>query len=397
MRFQPSRRAVIVVTILGLLCITPGFVMVMAGQYRTGRIKRNLSPFEEAITVSSESVDPANEGRAVHVTGFARGEETLKDPEFDIEVNGIVLSRDVQICQCLRRNTQVDHPGFKGKISKEVHTKVYRTEVFVSGWCSEHPLRTEDKPYEDMRFCSSNVRIGGYKLSDELLQYLKPEDDLGESQTLHDQPVEDGFALFPEYYDCQDNKFYNIRGDREGFATEHGKGRRLIGRGNAAWRSRDHVSRVGDVRVKFKVAGPQGLSVIGMQSGDTLVPCELRTGESVGIIMAGNRSSDSMVDAYTYKNTGVFWNHLSVVGGFLLILIGVLFVIMPWRVQVDSVSKIAVIVLLAGGGVGLLGMSFGAMPVLPVRALILLLSSAMLIALAAKLMLRPKSGVMGAF
>jgi hypothetical protein len=51
------------------------------------------------ISISADTVNPANEGKLVHVAGLATTDETLTDPDFRVSAKAIKLNREVQMYQ----------------------------------------------------------------------------------------------------------------------------------------------------------------------------------------------------------------------------------------------------------------------------------------------------------
>jgi hypothetical protein len=64
-------------------------------------VKPQISGFsqQELVTVDASSVDPANEGKLVHLTAKAVTDETLADDMFGVSANAIKLRRNVEMYQ----------------------------------------------------------------------------------------------------------------------------------------------------------------------------------------------------------------------------------------------------------------------------------------------------------
>ena len=71
--------------------------------WNEGRAVKRAEALQEGggavVTVSADKVDPANEGKLVHLTGAATTTETLADAEFGITTNALKLRRVAEMYQ----------------------------------------------------------------------------------------------------------------------------------------------------------------------------------------------------------------------------------------------------------------------------------------------------------
>ena len=86
--------------VIGLVLFIAAFPILF---WNEGRAVREYKTLNEGagnvITLPQATVSAGNEGRLVHVTGWAETDETLVDPEFSVAVNAIKLRRRVEMYQ----------------------------------------------------------------------------------------------------------------------------------------------------------------------------------------------------------------------------------------------------------------------------------------------------------
>jgi len=84
----------------GILLILIAVVLLFWNEGRAVKRYKTLQEGRGAVvSVSVTTVDPANEGKLIHVTGTAETDATLTDPIFGISVNAVKLRRSVEMYQ----------------------------------------------------------------------------------------------------------------------------------------------------------------------------------------------------------------------------------------------------------------------------------------------------------
>ncbi|MEL6346950.1 MAG: hypothetical protein AAFV53_27805, partial [Myxococcota bacterium] len=83
----------------GLLFIL-AFPWIFWNECSAVRVAKSLTEGAGAVvSVSADIVDPANEGKLIHISGTSATPEILTDPDFGFSLNAIKLSRDVEMYQ----------------------------------------------------------------------------------------------------------------------------------------------------------------------------------------------------------------------------------------------------------------------------------------------------------
>src|SRR5687768_4768732 len=92
--------ASIVGVVFGVGMFIAGFPVLWWNEGRAVRTARSLEEGAGAVVpVSPARVDPANEGKLVHLSGRATTSEILADPLFKVSANALRLRREVQMYQ----------------------------------------------------------------------------------------------------------------------------------------------------------------------------------------------------------------------------------------------------------------------------------------------------------
>ena len=85
---------------VGFVLVGAGIVLLFLNEGRAVKRAKALDPGSAAVvSVAAASVDPANEGKLVHLTGTATTDEILMDPEFAISAQALHLRRNVEMYQ----------------------------------------------------------------------------------------------------------------------------------------------------------------------------------------------------------------------------------------------------------------------------------------------------------
>src|SRR5687768_7217856 len=86
--------------VIGILMMIGALPMLFWNEGRAVRTAESLGEGRgAAVSVSSEKVDPAKEGKLVHTMGRAKTADTVSDPVFGVSANAIALRRKVEMYQ----------------------------------------------------------------------------------------------------------------------------------------------------------------------------------------------------------------------------------------------------------------------------------------------------------
>ena len=289
--------------VFGLLLVAVAFPLLF---WNEGRSVKRYKTLKEGggsvVSVPSDRVDAANEGRLVHLTGTADTQETLTDAVFGISAPALKLRRAVEMYQWDERSQSKTKEKLGGGTETET------TYTYSKTW-SERPIASAGFkqpsghqnpgafPYESEVVTAAQVTLGAFTLSPALVDKIDQSEPLAVSAE----------TLLPEL--PKKAKPY----------------------GGGFYLGADPASpQVGDVRVMFRVTKPAEVSVIARQAGASFAPFVTQAGGSIELLQAGARSSAEMIQKAQQDNRIVTW--LIRLGGFLLMLIGLNVVFRPLSV-----------------------------------------------------------------
>lgn len=290
---------------------------------------RSLEEGQGAVLgVASDAVDPANEGRLVHLTGHAQTAETLRDPDFGVSATAIQLVRTAEMYQWQERESDEtrDKPGGGTETVKTYrYFKTWSEKAIDSGLFHSSTSATNPGPlpFPSKTFVAKAVRLGAFTLSRPLVEELKQQEPLRVTGTMA--------TVLPR-----------------------STGMRLVDGG--FYRGLDPASpRVGDLRVHFSVVRPQTVSVVAAQLGRSFAPYQTRAGDTLLMLEAGPRSAESMFRLAGAVEGVLTWILRCV--GFAFVFVGVLLVFRPLAVLGSVVPAVGP---LLGAGLWLFSLGFAA-------------------------------------
>lgn len=298
--------------------ILRGIVMFVAGIpllfWNEGRAvsttKTNDEGAASVVEADVQSVDPAQEGKLVHLVGEATTADVLSDEAYGVSETAIRLERKIEMYQWVESADTREEKKLGGKIER---TTVYS---YSKEWCgsavdsdgfkeSGHvnpPARVTLGLTEQS---ARNVTLGVRRLTDAQIARIGGSVPL---KTMY-QPV-------------TTNEFFEITGTVP-------------------------EPKVGDIRVTFGVTRPHVVTVVAAQRGDSFTPYTAKTGRSISHVMEGAVDAAGVFAAAERGNTFLTWILRLV--GLLLMYWGVSAVLRPLQVLADVVPFIGAIV---GFGIG---------------------------------------------
>lgn len=303
-------------------------VLLFWNEGRAVRTARSLAEGAAAvIPIDAATVDPANEGKLVHLTAEAAATgERLTDNLFGVSATALRLRRKVEMYQW--KETRRTRNRQSGSRSETVTTYDYSTV-----W-SEEVIKSDDfhrpshenpklKPLPSRDFTANPVALGAFTLSPAWVEQIENwqsvrvnkeqlaavrEDLRGRLQ------VEDGYFYLPA----------RVAGPTTAAADTQ-----------PVDPEQEEDWGVGDVRVSFAVAPATTVSVLARQVGTGFEPYQTKAGDRIGKLMVGSRTAAEMFAEERRESTALTW--LGRVGGFLGLWVGLMFVLGPLRVLADVV------------------------------------------------------------
>jgi Leucine-rich repeat (LRR) protein len=289
---------------LGAVLILAGLGMAAYGEYSGIRTAQALeSGASNVVTVASDKIDPANDGKLVHVVGEAATKDTLSDPEFGVNVNAIRLSRKTEMYQWQEKketkkkgnNTETTYNYDPIWSAKLIDSKNYKTRGH------DNPPQL---PFEDKSWQAKEVTVGAFALAPGLIDKIKGDERL----TVTDP----GEGKLPNKVKVADGIFY--------FGEDAAR------------------PVVGDSKTEFKVVKPGTLSVVAKQGKTGLEPFDDGAGHTHAYVQTGNHSAQEMFEGQGTVAGVMTWGFRLI--GFILLAAGIYLVSQP---RVDSADTMPVV------------------------------------------------------
>ena len=263
------------------------------------RYKALKSAGGAVVEVASNKVDPAMEGKLIHISGEAKTSGPLADPEFGISEEAIKLIRKVEMYQWVE---QVDSKT-ENKVGGGTETK--KTYSYDREWRGSHVDSSKFKvtnqhqnppkmPYDSATHVAEGVTVGAFTLPKFLISKISGSEQL----------AIESLAKLP--------------------AEMRAKAR--LNAGNIYFGADPAAPAVGDVRVSFSVVLPGPVSVMAQQKGNSFVSYETKTG-NVDLLQRGTVPAADMVQSAQDANKVLTWGIR--IGGFFLLLIGFGLILKP--------------------------------------------------------------------
>ncbi|MGD0641234.1 MAG: TMEM43 family protein [Roseiarcus sp.] len=309
--------------LVGLVLVIASIVAIFWNEGRAIETARSLAEGAGAVvSVDAGKVDPANEGKLVHIMGAASATAPLADPQFPVKANGLKLLRNVEMYQW-RQDERSETRNKLGGGTETVTTYTYTREWSDSRNDSSafrHPEGHANPPMAFTRrdFVAGDAKLGAFALGPDLVGKLGDgaRDDVdpaglaGRAAQTPPEQVVDG-AIY-------------------------------IG-------ANPGDPRVGDLKVSYFLVANGPVSAIGRQTGAGLSPYQTKAGRALYIIDSGELDATQMFKQAERENAILTW---AVRGGALVAMwIGFALVLAPLSVLASVIPVLGSIV---GAGAGLI-------------------------------------------
>lgn len=306
--------------LIGLLLFIAAFPVLFLNEgsevKRIQGLKEGASVLVEA---TSGAVDPALEGKLVHLSGTAVTKDILQDSEFGVTVNGVGLERKVLMYQWEEKVSQ--------RTEKEIGggEKTIREYSYVKSWNSSPIDSTQFKKPEghsnpaSMRYVgkdwsAANVTVGAYQLNASQIGRV------GSAEALTLETGKKYPILSSTSASIRNNEFYLGRDPDE--------------------------PRIGDLRVSYTMRKPGPVTLIAKQTGSTFAPFATKS-TTIDLLKNASMTSDEMFAAAVSERKTLTWILRLV--GFLMMFIGLTMILKPLSTIMDVLPILGNITGMAAG------------------------------------------------
>ena len=302
--------------LIGLALFISGFPVLFWNEGNSVKTARAIDEGKGAcISVdSNDKVDAENDGKLVHMSGKADTKDVLSDDVFGISATAIRLKRNVEMYQWIEESHTTEKKKMGGSVEKTT-TYTYKKDwssnaINSSGFKEQGHDNPGAIEFPEEEKYAANVSFGAFKLSDKQIRMI------GSSQ---DFVITNGFKCALPRVQIAGNTIYVPNGETR----------------NNALNNRDVATqtRIGDMRVTFRVIYPHDVSVIAKQKGDSFIDYTAKNGKKLNYLENGIEDAASMFSTARTNNTIVTW--LVRIAGFLLMFIGLSMVFKPLSVLAD--------------------------------------------------------------
>lgn len=299
----------------------------------------------KVITVAAEPIDPANEGKLVHVVGEVTTAETLTDEQFGVSAPAIKLRRLVKMYQWKQNERKSTKPKQDGKVEEVI---LYEYEaVWDSSRIDSTRFQVADKrtnpgqfPVESADWEAKDVRLGAFRLNPNQQASLGIYEDLPLADSLAETIPQPHRGKFVPH----DGGLYSpveARQTTEGTAT-------------VVTPDRFQHPQIGDVQVSFQVVKPTKGTIIAQQVGSSFQPFKSKSGRTINEFRQNHFTAEELFDKAQSSSTMLTWVFRFF--GCLVVVVGS-FVLMSPLIQLAGHIPMAGKVL--GTGIGFVSLLLG--------------------------------------
>lgn len=313
---------------IGFILFLAAFPLLFWNEGRAVKTARSLTEASGlVVSLGDAKVSPGNNNKLVHLKGKATPKGALVDPVFQIKVDGLLLSRTVEMFQWKQTKSERKEKKLGGG------TRTITVYKYSRGWDygrnDSSKFNTEEGhvnpplQYKAWSARAAQVNVGGFKLSNDLASQLSSSKPLMINEAVKKQIPPSLLAKA---------KFV----------------------GNTLHTGDPAAPRVGDLKISWKWLPASQVSVVAKQVGTQLTKYTTSNGRTVGLVRLGEHSAQAMIQKAQEDNKTITWI-LRGLGVFLMIL-GLFLVLNPLAVLADVLPFLGNIV---GAGVFLVAFLTG--------------------------------------
>jgi Transmembrane protein 43/Protein of unknown function (DUF3617) len=315
----------IVGVLIGLALIVGAIILLFWNEGRAIQTARSLTE-GEGIVVDGDAakVDPANEGKLIHISGDLVTKVPLADPEFGVTAKAARLVRTVETYQWKEEShteTRKNLGGSEDKVTTYTYTQVW-SEPRIDSSRFRNPAGHENPQprYRGFDVAAHDATLGAFRPGEAVLRRL----------ATNDRYAADASAA-------------GALRERVGMVT--------VADGVIFLGADPGRPRIGDMRITYHIAPTGPTSLIGRQSGADFAEYQTKAGDRLLMASTGTLSANDMFKAAEAENRILTWILRAV--GSVVMFIGWLLVGRPLSVLGSVVPLIGDVL---GAGMGFLAL-----------------------------------------
>jgi hypothetical protein len=306
--------------------------MVVGLFWNEGRAVQTAKSLAEGastvVSVDAGSVDPANDGRLVHVSGQVAASDGLADEDFGIAVQGLRLSRKAEMYQwkeSSRSETKTNLGGSEETVTTYSYSKAWDdSEIDSSDFEKPDGHQNPAMEIRSEVFQIASGELGAFSLDKPVLDLIGGDN---------------AFSLKPAQADAIE-------------AAYSGSKKVSIVGGKAYLGADPSSPTLGDYRVSYELAPLDVVSIVARQAGDRFEPYRTMAGDELLMVDTGNVPAEKMFANAVSANTLITW--LLRLAGLLLLALGFGLIMSPLGVILDIIPFLGSIARMGTGIVAFL-------------------------------------------
>ncbi len=322
----------------GLLLFLIAFPLLFWNEGRAVKRAKALETGAGAVvSVQADKVDPANEGKLVHVTAKADTKDVLTDPLFKISSTAIRLERRVEMYQWKQNEsskTEKQLGGGTKKTTVYTYEKVWSDKPVNSAYFKEAGHENPGFPFESEKLRANHVTLGDFLLNDSLV------DRLGDSRKL---PVPADYKL-PATLSGKSDAAYVHVSRKSSAPSQVSQEQPADNAGDAALTE----PAIGDLRISWYAVVPHEVSIVARQTGKTFSAYPVGN-ESILLIADSVQSAEAMFQSAQSANSAMTW--FLRIAGLVMMYVGLSCVLRPLSVLMDVIPFLGDLI---GAGISLI-------------------------------------------
>ena len=322
----------------GLLLFLIAFPLLFWNEGRAVKRAKALETGAGAVvSVQADKVDPANEGKLVHVTAKADTKDVLTDPLFKISSTAIRLERRVEMYQWKQNEsskTEKQLGGGTKKTTVYTYEKVWSDKPVNSAYFKEAGHENPGCPFESEKLRANHVTLGDFLLNDSLV------DRLGDSRKL---PVPADYKL-PAALSGKSDAAYVHVSRKSSAPSQVSQEQPADNAGDAALTE----PAIGDLRISWYAVVPHEVSIVARQTGKTFSAYPVGS-ESILLIADSVQSAEAMFQSAQSANSAMTW--FLRIAGLVMMYVGLSCVLRPLSVLMDVIPFLGDLI---GAGISLI-------------------------------------------
>lgn len=322
----------------GLLLFLIAFPLLFWNEGRAVKRAKALETGAGAVvSVQADKVDPANEGKLVHVTAKADTKDVLTDPLFKISSTAIRLERRVEMYQWKQNEsskTEKQLGGGTKKTTVYTYEKVWSDKPVNSAYFKETGHENPGFPFESEKLRANHVTLGDFLLNDSLV------DRLGDSRKL---PVPADYKL-PAALSGKSDAAYVHVSRKSSAPSQVSQEQPADNAGDAALTE----PAIGDLRISWYAVVPHEVSIVARQTGKTFSAYPVGS-ESILLIADSVQSAEAMFQSAQSANSAMTW--FLRIAGLVMMYVGLSCVLRPLSVLMDVIPFLGDLI---GAGISLI-------------------------------------------